>query len=413
MTATMDIAAFFGGLRATRHELHAHPEVSFQEFKTQERLEAYLVNESRIPKDNITRVATTGLVVDIHGPTDGDKTTSLTCIAFRADMDGLPMTEANPRLPYKSTAVQCAHMCGHDGHMATLLGFATLVQSHRHLLPPHTTVRLLFQPAEEGHFGAPAMIQDGCLDGVDEIYGYHNIPYPVGEIRVKAGPMMSHSARFSIKIRGPGGHGSAPHQTQDPIVAAGHIIVAMQSILSRNVAAHDSGVLSITQVHGGEADNVIPSVVTLSGTLRDFSPAVSALMQKRMAEIVEHTSKAYNVEGAISFKDGYPVVVNASAQADIVTKVAQKVVGSAKVTADGLPLCASEDFAYYLQTIPGCFYFVGTNDTAQSQNRSVHSDTYDFNDDILPVAVRMFVEVLQHRFNCTLFSDHELQAWTQ
>ncbi|RHY31696.1 hypothetical protein DYB32_003250 [Aphanomyces invadans] len=184
-------------------------------------------------------------------------------------MDGLPMTEANPHLPYKSTAVQCAHMCGHDGHMATLLGFATLVQSHRHLLPPHTTVRLLFQPAEEGHFGAPAMIQDGCLDGVDEIYGYHNIPYPVGEIRVKAGPMMSHSARFSIKIRGPGGHGSAPHQTQ------------VQFSGTRNVAAHDSGVLSITQVHGGEADNVIPSVVTLSGTLRDFSPAVSALMQKR------------------------------------------------------------------------------------------------------------------------------------
>ncbi|RHY87911.1 hypothetical protein DYB35_008698 [Aphanomyces astaci] len=185
-----DVAAFFAGLRATRHTLHAHPEASFKEFKTQDFLEAYLLNESHIPLENIKRVATTGttdmnkldprltlspslgLVVDIHGPTEGAKsTTALTCIAFRADMDGLPMTEHNPHLSYQSTADQCAHMCGHDGHMTTLLGFATLVQSHRHLLPPHTTVRLLFQPAEEGHFGAVAMIKDGCLDGVDEIYG--------------------------------------------------------------------------------------------------------------------------------------------------------------------------------------------------------------------------------------------------
>ncbi|RHY45019.1 hypothetical protein DYB38_011330 [Aphanomyces astaci] len=185
-----DVADFFAGLRATRHTLHAHPEASFKEFKTQDFLEAYLVSESHIPLENIKRVATTGttdmnelaprltlspslgLVVDIHGPTEGAKsTTALTCIAFRADMDGLPMTEHNPHLSYQSTADQCAHMCGHDGHMTTLLGFATLVQSHRHLLPPHTTVRLLFQPAEEGHFGAVAMIKAGCLDGVDEIYG--------------------------------------------------------------------------------------------------------------------------------------------------------------------------------------------------------------------------------------------------
>ncbi|ETV75865.1 hypothetical protein, variant 1 [Aphanomyces astaci] len=386
-----DVAAFFAGLRATRHTLHAHPEASFKEFKTQDFLEAYLVNESHIPLENIKRVATTGLVVDIHGPTEGAKsTTALTCIAFRADMDGLPMTEHNPHLSYQSTADQCAHMCGHDGHMTTLLGFATLVQSHRHLLPPHTTVRLLFQPAEEGHFGAVAMIKDGCLDGVDEIYGYHNIPHAVGQIQVKAGPMMSHSARFSIQIRGPGGHGSAPHQTQDPIVAAGHIIVGMQSILSRNVSAHDSGVLSITQVHGGEADNVIPSLVTLSGTMRDFSPHVSTLMQTRMTEIVQYTAKAYGVEGSISFTDGYPVVLNALAQTNVVTEVAQKVVGPSKVTAEGLPNCASEDFSYYLQRIPGCFYFVGTVDKTQTQNRLVHSDTVCFCIIIFMVIISLF-----------------------
>ncbi|KAH9104413.1 hypothetical protein LEN26_003138 [Aphanomyces euteiches] len=404
----MDFPTFFAGLRDVRRGLHTRPERSFEEYKTQAFLREYLIKEAQIPAKNIRGVAKTGLIVDIRGPQDGPKPSGPACIAFRADMDGLPMTEHNPHLDYSSKEAQCAHMCGHDGHMTSLLGFAVLINKRRHLLPPHSVVRLLFQPAEEGHFGAPAMIKDGCLDIVDEIYGYHNIPFPVGQIRVKPGPMMAHSARFTITINGPGGHGSAPHMTKDPIVVAGHVIMAIHTIVSRSVSPHESGVISITQIHGGEADNVIPSSVKLSGTMRDFSPDVFAVFQKRMRTIVTETSKAFEVEGTIEFRDGYAVVVNSPSQSAIVEEIAKNVVGDDNVSAEGLPICASEDFSYFLQQRPGCFFFIGTIDETESQNRTIHSDTFDFNDAILPLAVRLFVEILQHRVAATLFSKDEL-----
>ncbi|ETV75860.1 hypothetical protein H257_09835 [Aphanomyces astaci] len=315
--------AFFAALASIRQHLHQHPELSFHEFKTQALVRDYLVHEAHIPTEHIHDCATTGLVVDIVGPTEGDKTSPVTCIAFRGDMDALPMTEANPHLSYASQAPQVAHMCGHDGH------------TRRHLLPPHSVVRLLFQPAEECYFGAPAMIKDGCLESVQEIYGYHNVPFPLGTVGVKPGAMMSHSSRFTIRISGPGGHGSAPHETKDPIVAAGQLIVAMQSIVSRNVNAHDSAIVSITQVHGGEPDNVIPSVVTLSGRLHDFAPAVAATVQERMATLVEHTCAAYGVGGSISFQEGYPVLVNPEMETSIVQAIAQGIVGSKRVISKG------------------------------------------------------------------------------
>ncbi|CAK4127187.1 unnamed protein product [Aphanomyces euteiches] len=391
----MDFPTFFAGLRDVRRGLHTRPERSFEEYKTQAFLREYLIKEAQIPAKNIRGVAKTGLIVDIRGPQDGPKPSGPGCIAFRADMDGLPMTEHNPHLDYASKEAQCAHMCGHDGHMTSLLGFAVLINKRRHFLPPHSVVRLLFQPAEEGHFGAPAMIKDGCLDIVDEIYGYHNIPFPVGQIRVKPGPMMAHSARFTITIKGPGGHGSAPHMTKDPIVVAGHVIMAIHTIVSRSVSPHESGVISITQIHGGEADNVIPSSVKLSGTMR-------------MRTIVTETSKAFEVEGTIEFRDGYAVVVNSPSQSAIVEEIAKNVVGDDNVSAEGLPICASEDFSYFLQQRPGCFFFIGTIDETESQNRTIHSDTFDFNDAILPLAVRLFVEILQHRVAATLFSKDEL-----
>ncbi|OQR88359.1 heat shock 70 kDa protein, partial [Thraustotheca clavata] len=247
-----------------------------------------------------------------------------------------------------------------------------------------------------------------CLDGVDEIYGYHNGPFPLGVVAVKGGPILSHAARFSIILNGPGGHGSAPHQTQDPIVAAGHIIVAVQSIISRNVSAQERAVISITQVHGGEADNVIPSQVKLSGTIRDFNPDVFSIIEERMTRIVENTAAAFGVTGSFTFKDGYPVTMNHDAQADIVHEVATAVVGPHKVTKNGLPLSASEDFSYYLKELPGAFYVVGTQDGDGGQNRNPHSDTFDYNDDILPLTVRMFLEIAQHRFGCKLYEAEEL-----
>ncbi|OQS03068.1 amidohydrolase family protein [Thraustotheca clavata] len=188
------------------------------------------------------------------------------------------MTEHNPHLEYQSVNVGAAHMCGHDGYMTSLVGFGILMQQAHHLLPPHTCVRSVFQPAEEGGFGAVEMIKGGCLDGVDEIYGYHNGPFPL--------------VRFSILLQGPGGHGSAPHKPKIPF---------------RNVSAQESAVISITQVHGGKADNVIPSQVKLSGTIRDMNPDVFSVIEVRLNRIVEHTAAAFGVNGTLNIVDGYPV----------------------------------------------------------------------------------------------------------
>ncbi|OQR96851.1 amidohydrolase family protein [Achlya hypogyna] len=404
----MDLKSYFADLVAVRRSLHMQPEVSFKEFKTQEAIKTYLVAEAKIPATDIRPCAGTGLIVDVDGPRTSDD--AVHCIAFRADMDALPMQENNPHLEYHSTQAHAAHMCGHDGHMASLLGFAVLLNRRRNLLPPNTRVRLLFQPAEEGHFGAVEMIKGGCLDGVAEVYGYHNMPARVGSLLVKAGPVMAHSSRFTIRLSGPGGHGSAPHQTTDPIVAAGHVIVAMQAVVSRSISAQDSATVSITQVHGGEADNVIPSTVVLSGTCRDFSPAVFATLQTRMRAIVEGTAAAHGVAGELTFRDGYPVTSNHPEQAQIVQAVAESALGVENVTSAGLPYAAAEDFSYYLQARPGCFFFLGTKDEAIPQNRNLHSDTFDFNDAVLPIAARIFLGIAQHRLGCELYTADELNA---
>ncbi|CAK4074124.1 unnamed protein product [Aphanomyces euteiches] len=413
-TTTTDFDAFFAGLAEIRRHIHSNPELGFEEVKTQALVRDYLINQAKIPAEQIKDCGKTGLVVDIFAPTEGPKLAdgALKCVAFRGDMDALPMTEHNPQLAYESKVPGTAHMCGHDGHTANLMGFALLVQQRRHLLPPHSIVRLLFQPAEEGRFGAVAMIKDGCLDGVDEVYGYHNMPFTLGNIQVKSGPIMAHGGTFSITISGPGGHGSAPHVTKDPIVAAGQIIMAMQTITSRSLSPHDSAVVSICQVHGGEADNVIPSSVRLSGTIRDFSPAVSSTINQRMATIVEHTCAAFDLKGEFEMKERYPVVVNPVEQTTIVESIARRIIGSDRVSAQGLPLCGSEDFAFYLHQRPGSFFFIGTKGTTDGHNRNNHTDTFDFNDQILPMGARMFLELINHRFNCAIYSADELGQMT-
>ncbi|ETV98467.1 hypothetical protein H310_08609 [Aphanomyces invadans] len=415
--STADYSTFFDRLVSLRHHFHSHPELSFQEVITQQTLRRFLVDEAGIPETDVHACGGTGLVVNVFGPVDASVASirSVTCVAFRGDMDALPMTEENPSLAYKSKQAGAAHMCGHDGHMTSLAGFAYLLQHRRNYLPPNTCVRLLFQPAEEGHFGAVAMIKEGCLDGVDEVYGYHNVNFPENVVAVKAGAVMSHGLTFHITLKGLGGHGSAPHQTNDPIVAAGHVIVAIQTIASRNISAHDSAIVSIAQVHGGEADNVIPSSVVMSGTARDFSPAVADVIKARMTAIVTHTAAAYGVEGTIRFDERYPATVNAAAQAEIVREVALSVAGAANVTTYGLPLCASEDFSFYLQQRPGAFFFIGTvqkpsEDGTTEQNRTLHSSTFDFNDAILPLSVRMFLELAQHRLACELYSPREMEG---
>ncbi|KDO21185.1 hypothetical protein SPRG_11044 [Saprolegnia parasitica CBS 223.65] len=396
--------------RLVAQHLHGHPELSFQEVRTQTTLRDFLLHEANVPAAKIQACAGTGLVVDFDGPIDASTpgTRALRCIAFRGDMDALPITECNPHLAYASTVAGAAHMCGHDGHMTSLAGLAWFLQ--RATLPPNTRVRLLFQPAEEGHFGAVQMIQDGCLDGVDEVYGYHNAPFRLGHVHVKPGPIMSHGCKFAISVMGPGGHGSAPYATTDPVLAAGHIVVAMQSLVSRNIPAGESAIVTIATIHGGEADNVIPSRVTMTGTYRDFNPAMADIIETRMRGIVENTAAAYGTIGRITFDDCYPVTVNAPDQAGIVADVAARVAGKSCVSDDGLPLCASEDFSYYLQKRPGCFFMLGTTVDGEEQNRQLHSDTYDFNDGVLPLAIRLFLEVAQNRLGAALMSPEALTS---
>ena len=235
---------------ALRRELHAHPEAGFEETWTQARLRAALVDIAGVDAAAIAPCARTGLVVDIDGP--GAPTRR---IALRADMDALRMQEANPRLPYRSARDGFAHMCGHDGHMAGLGRAAALLARRRDRLPPHAGVRLLFQPAEEGgrfeagwpHGGALPMIRGGALDGVDEIYGLHNLPTaPVGAVRVKAGAVMGRSSELRISVTGAGGHASQPHNGVDPVVAGAHVVAALQTVVSRNVPAAESAVVSVT-----------------------------------------------------------------------------------------------------------------------------------------------------------------------
>ncbi|RHY59840.1 hypothetical protein DYB38_002064 [Aphanomyces astaci] len=384
-TTSGEYIAFFDRLVTLRRHFHTHPELSFREVNTQQTLRRFLIDEAGIAEQDIHACAGTGKLATVMD--------HASLSSSSRDMDALPMTEENPSLEYKSTTAGAAHMCGHDGHMTSLAGFAQLLQRRREHLPVNTCVRLLFQPAEEGHFGAVAMIKGGCLDGVDEVYGYHNVNFPEGVVAVKAGAVMSHGNTFRITLTGPGGHGSAPHQTL--------------TITSRNISAHDSAIVTIAQVHGGEADNVIPSSVTMSGTTRDFAPAVADVIRTRMSAIVTHTAAAFGVQGTIQFDERYPATVNAVDQAEIVRKVAQSVAGEANVTADGLPLCASEDFSFYLKERPGAFFFIGTVSSA-SQNRTLHSSTFDFNDTILPVSVRMFLELAQHRLDCQLYDPVEM-----
>ncbi|ETV88107.1 hypothetical protein H257_01462 [Aphanomyces astaci] len=397
-------------LRTFRRELHAFPELGFKETQTQSRVKQFLMEHAKIPEGSIRPCATTGLVVDIESSSSVPSTSSnnVTCIALRADMDGLPMTENNPHLPYRSQNAQCAHMCGHDGHMATLAGVAMVLYPRRHLLPQGTVVRLLFQPAEEGPGGAVPMIEGGCLDGVDEVYGYHNYGFPVGNVHVRSGPVMAHEQEFSISITGKGGHGSAPHLCVDPIIVATQIVTALQTIVSRSLSPYASAVVSVTTLHAGETSNVIPSTATLGGTMRDFDPAVAATLRRRMETIVHDTCHMHGAEGTVTLVESYPTVINTPLQTQVVQQVAATV--RAVVSEDGLPMMAAEDFAYYLEQRPGCFFFLGTKQAQTEQGRDLHSDSYDFNDDVLPLGVRMFVGLVEHRFACSIVASEP--EWT-
>ena len=341
-----------------RRDFHQFPELSFQEHRTGDVIADELRSMGLEPK---VKVGKTGVTADLkfgNGP----------MIGLRADMDALPIQETSG-LPFSSQNDGVMHACGHDGHMAMLLGAAkALTQKDNQY---NGTVRFIFQPAEEGEGGARYMIEDGCLEGIDEIYGIHVWNYQqVGEVGVKDGPVLAAADMFDIKIKGIGGHGAAPQGTVDSVVVASYLVQALQTIVSRNTNPLESTVISIGKINGGNNFNIIADEVSLSGTARAYSEENRNLIKTRMEEIIKGVEKTYNANIIFDYKDGYPPTINHVGPTQKVLKAAEKVVGDKA----GMPYLSmgGEDFAYYLKEKPGCFFFVGSAPNEQELFETPH-----------------------------------------
>ncbi|MEJ6402209.1 M20 aminoacylase family protein [Yoonia sp. 2307UL14-13] len=373
------IADFSDDMTAWRRHLHAHPELQFDCHETAafvvDRLRAFGVDEIH------EGIATSGIVAIIKGQGEGPT------IGLRADMDALPMDEITG-LDHASTIPGKMHACGHDGHTTMLLGAARYLAETRNFAG---RVALIFQPAEEGGGGADVMVRDGVMDRFDikEIYALHNAPgRPAGSFHTAPGPIMAAVDTFDIRITGIGGHGAMPHETADPIVAAAGIVNAIQTIVSRNHYAQDELVISVTQIHTGSADNIIPATAYINGTVRTFKSEVQGMVMARLEEIVEGHAKAYRVTGDLDYQVGYPATVNDTGRTAFAADVAREI--AADVVDDAGPEMGAEDFAYMLQERPGAYLFVGNGDSA-----GLHHPGYDFNDEIAAVGASFFARLVE------------------
>jgi hippurate hydrolase len=371
-------------ITAWRRDLHEHPEVLFDTHRTSgivaEKLRAFGCDEV------VTGIGRTGVVGLIHGRSHG----SGRVIGLRADMDALPMTEATG-LPHASKTPGAMHACGHDGHTAMLLGAAQYLAETRNF---DGTVAVIFQPAEEGGGGGREMVEDGMMDrfGIQEVYGMHNMPgVPLGEFHIRPGAIMACSDVFSIEVTGRGGHGAQPHNCIDPIVVASQMVLALQSIVSRETDPLASAVVSVTSFRSeSDAFNVIPETVTLRGTTRSLKPEVQDLIEARMNAIVTSTAAAFGATARLDYQRNYPVTRNSPEQTAFAARVAAEVAGPARVETDTPPVMGAEDFSFMLDARPGAFIFVGNGDTAK-----LHHPKYDFNDELIPVGCSYWARLVE------------------
>jgi len=366
-----EAAALSGRLAEWRRAFHRRPETSGREFETQAVLKAFF-DRLGIPHRTFAR---TGLRADLEGLPGGPT------VALRADMDALPMEEEGDK-PYRSENPGACHACGHDGHMAGLMGAAEILAARKKTF--RGRVAFFCQPAEElPPGGAAAMVAEGALDGVDAIFGIHLWQtLPTGKIGLVKGPAMAQADGFTIAVKGRGGHGSMPHATADPILAAGQLIVALQSVVSRNVDPMKPAVLSFGSVHGGTVFNVIPNEVRMTGTVRTFEPAVQTLMKKRLAEITEATGRAADVETVLGYENGYPPVVNPPGGYEFVRRTVESLWGG-EALAPFAPVMGGEDFSCFLEKIPGAFIFLGIGDGMPYPH---HHPRFDLDERALPLA---------------------------
>jgi amidohydrolase len=373
-----------------RRDLHAHPELCFEEVRTADVVAAKLT-EWGIP---IHRgMGTTGVVGIVKAGT------SNRAVALRADMDALPMQEFNT-FAHSSKHPGKMHACGHDGHTAMLLGAAHYLAQNRNF---DGTVYLVFQPAEEGGGGAREMIKDGLFEKfpVEAVFGMHNWPgVRTGTFAVSPGPVMASSNEFKIVIRGKGGHAALPHNAIDPVVVACQMVQGFQTIISRNKKPVDAGVISVTMIHTGEATNVIPDHCEVQGTVRTFTIEVLNMIEQRMRELAQHTSAAFGARCEFSFVRNYPPTINSSNEAEFARKVMATIVGENNVMAQE-PTMGAEDFSFMLQAKPGCYVFIANGDGAHREMGHgggpcmLHNPSYDFNDELLPLGATYWVRLAE------------------
>ena len=381
-----DIEALLPQLRQIRRDIHRHPELGFEETRTQALCRAWLEQRGYQPRV----LAETGLVADLKPGAPGPT------LALRADLDCLPMHETTD-IEHRSVHPGKAHKCGHDGHTAILLGVADLLARHRDAVPGN--VRLVFQPAEEGvrGGGARVMVAEGALDGVAEIYGLHNWPgFPKGQVHVRAGAMLAQVHELKLTIHGKGGHASQPQMCRDPIVAGAHLVAALQTVVARGLGYQGGAVLSITQFSSGTTHNVIPDTAQLQGTVRTFDPAVGERVLERLREVVAGTAASFGVEIDLEVEAGYPVTRNDPRCAAAVARVAAAQLGVASVTDQDLPCAGGEDFAYLSQAVPGAYFFVGARRPGEDTPVCHHPD-FDFDDDLIPTGITMFLGLVRDR----------------
>jgi len=373
---------------AWRHHLHQFPETGFNEHKTA----GFIAKALELMGLEVHRgIGGTGLVASLAV---GDGQGS---IGLRADMDALAMTETAEGRPHISRNTGCMHGCGHDGHMAMLLGAARLLTQSRDF---NGTVRFIFQPAEEHGRGAGAMIKDGLFERfpVDEIYGAHNIPgMPVGHIATRTGGIMASEDNFVIRIHGRGGHAARPQMAIDPLVVAAQIILALQTIVARSVDPSDSAVVSCTEIHSDGIRNAIPTYVEIKGDTRSYSPQVQALLECRMREICNGIALAYGATCEVAYTHEFVPTVNWPQCTPIAVRAAQNVVGAENVEENVAPMMISEDFGAFLKVVPGAFVFIGNGSANGPGGVPLHNAKYDFNDAILPIGARYFAELVRQR----------------
>ena len=385
------ILAFQTELEAIRRDLHAYPELCYEEQRTADVVAARL-EEWGIPV--VRGLGKTGVVGIVKNGS------SNRAIGLRADMDALPMQELNT-FDHASRHPGKMHACGHDGHTAMLLGAAHYLSRHRNF---DGTVYLIFQPAEEGGAGARRMMEDGLFTQfpMEAVYGMHNWPgLPAGSFGVIPGPMMASSNEFRVVVKGKGAHAAQPHRGIDPVMVAVQIAQAWQTIISREKNPLETAVLSITQIHAGSPTNVIPDEAVMIGTVRTFSTGVLDLIERRMAEMANGIAAGFNAGVDFGFKRNYPPLVNDPERTAFAVEAMRAVVGAANVNLDVEPTMGAEDFAFMLQAKPGCYVFIGNGDGDHRAGGhglgpcQLHNGSYDFNDQLLPIGASYWVKLVE------------------